>query len=233
MRRVRTISWGSLEQLDAPLFFAAGGLLLATTAINGLDAFTSIETQAGLFLTIEGASGFGGVVLFFVGLMALYPRLSDISPRLARSGLWLSLGPGVFFAGLLVVCSGLATLLALPSLKTLIPSFGLITAILLASFVIALTLFGVCSMRTSDSMEIIGGLLLVTAAAWFGLFGAIVVYRYQTPTWVTFVQTALMAGAMAGIGFRLRMIGEVDRQRGVVRGADYVMTSDEISFHPE
>lgn len=199
-----TSLWDSLEKWDATVFLVAGGLLFVTTAINALDVFTPIATQEGILLTIEGATGFGGVVLFFVGLLGLYPRLADAEPRLAGAGLLLAIGPGIFFFGLLVVCSGFATLLDIPSLKALIPSFSLITATILVSFTIALTLFGVCSLRASVPSRTVGGLLLVVAVAWFGFFGAMLIFRYQTPTWVTFLQTTLLAIPIVAIGFRLR-----------------------------
>lgn len=199
-----TSVWRALEDRMAWIFLAAGTSFLVVAAINGLDVFTPIETQEGLLLSIEGATGFGGAVLFFVAVMALYPRLAGVAPRLARGGLVLALGPGIFFVGLFTVCSVLAPLLGFPSLKAVVPSFGLITATVLVSFAIAVTIFGVACLRTAVPSRTVGGLLLVVALSWFGIVGAIVVFRYHTPVWVTFLETTLMAGSVGAIGLTLR-----------------------------
>lgn len=204
MLRVNTSLWSMLEEWDATIFLIAGGSLLVTAAINGLDVFTAISTQEGFLLSIEGAAGFSGAVLFFIGVLGLYPRLAQAAPRLARVGLLLAIGPGIFFVGLLVVCSVLAPLLGFPSLEAAVPSFGLITATILVSFAVALTVLGVCCLHTSVPSRTVGGLLLLVAVAWYGIFGAILVYRYHTPVWVTFLQTTLMAVPIVAIGIHLR-----------------------------
>lgn len=204
MLRVNNSLWTMLEEWDETIFLVAGGSLLVTAAVNGLDVFTAITTQEGILLSIEGATGFGGAVLLFIGVLGLYPRLVQAAPRLARVGLLLAIGPGIFFAGLLVVCSVLAPLLGFPALEAAVPSFGLITAVILVSFASALTLFGVGCLRTSVPSRTVGGLLLLVAGAWYGIVGAILVYYYHTPVWVTFLQTAIMAVSIVGIGVHLR-----------------------------
>lgn len=203
MASISTPLWKSLEKWNATAFLVAGWLLFVATAINGLDLFTPVATQEGILLSVEGIVGFGGVVISFLGLLGLYPRLADATPRLARVGVSLTVLPAAFFSALLVVCSALAPLLGFPSLKTLVPSFQLITATIVVSFAVALTLFGVASLRTDIPSRTVGGLLLVVAAAWFGLVGALQVYQYDIPIWVTFVQTAMMAVPLLTIGYRL------------------------------
>ncbi len=144
------------------------------------------------------------MVLCFLGLLGLYPRFADTAPRLARAGVSLAVLPATFFFGLLVVCSALAALLGLPSLKTLVPSFHLIIQTVVLLFAIALSLFGIASHRTDDSPRIVGNLFYVVAGRWFVFFGALQVYHYAVPLWVTFVQTAMMAGPLMMIGYYLR-----------------------------
>lgn len=200
----RTRLWNTLEAWDATVFLVAGALLSIAMVINAVDVVTSIPTQQGVLLAVEGATGFGGVLFSFVGLLALYPRLRGPSPRLAQAGVLLAAGPATFFASLLVACLGLAPLLGFPSVKTVIPSFALIAATILVSYAIAVTLVGLACLRTGVPSRTVGGLLLVVAATWFGFFGPVLVFRYDIPTWVTFLQTAAMAGPFLAIGVRLR-----------------------------
>lgn len=204
MSGARRVEWPALGRWGSIWFLGAGGLLFVATVINGLDAFTPLETQAGLWLHAEAVAGFGGVALSFAGLLSLRPRLADVSPRLARTGVWLAVGPTAFFVTLLVVCTAVAGLLDLPSVKVLVPAFDVIVGTVVLLFAAGLFCFGGASLRTAVPSRSIGVLLLVAALAWVVFFGALQVYGYETPTWVTFGQTATMAGVMLGIGWRLR-----------------------------
>jgi hypothetical protein len=204
MVSVSTPLWRAFEERSGTVFLIAGGSFAVATAINGLDLFTPIATQEGLLLSIEGIAGFGAVVLSFLGLLGLYPRVKTTTPRLGRAGIIFAILPGVFFFGLFAVCSILAPLLGLPSLKTIVPSFDIIMKTMILCFAVALTLFGVGSLRTAVPSRIAGGLLLVLAAAWFAFFGALQVYHYDVPIWVTFVQTTMMAAPLVSLGYHLR-----------------------------
>ena len=95
----------------AAVFLSASGLLLIAGIINGLGVFASIETQHGALLWLEGLTGFGGVVLSFVGILGLYPDLLNATPRMARTGILLAVGPTAFFSFVAVSCSVLAPLM--------------------------------------------------------------------------------------------------------------------------
>ncbi|PSP88688.1 hypothetical protein BRC87_09235 [Halobacteriales archaeon QS_4_66_20] len=203
MVSVRTLLWRLSEAWSPMVFMIAGGLLFVATAINGIDLFTPVATQKGTLLFIEGLSGFGGVVLSFVGLLGLYPRLADTEPRLARAGISLAVLPAAFFFTLLVVCTMLAPLLGFPSLKTLVPPLRLITETTLILYAVATTLFGVASLRSSGLPRIVGGSLLLVAVTWFGFFSALVIYQYEIPIWVTFVQSISLTVSLITIGYFL------------------------------
>jgi len=192
------------ERYSAAVFLAAGGLLLIAGIINGIDVFTSIETQHGVLLWLEGLTGFGGVVLSFVGLLGLSPKLLDATPRMARTGILLAVGPTGFFSFVVVSCSILAPLLGFPSLKTLVPSFVTIIGVTLLLFSVAITIFGVASFRTSVPSRAVGGALVVVAITWFAFFGATWAYAPNTPVWITSVQSVMMGLPLAFIGHRLR-----------------------------
>ena len=203
MSGVRTLLWRLSEAWSPMVFMIAGGLLFVATAINGIDLFTPVATQKGTLLFIEGLTGFGGVVLSFVGLLGLYPRLADAELRLARAGVSLAVLPAAFFFTLLVVCTMLAPLLGFPSLKTLVPPLRLITETTLILYAVATTLFGVASLRSSGLPRIVGGSLLLVAVTWFGFFSALVIYQYEIPIWVTFVQSITLTVSLIAIGYFL------------------------------
>jgi hypothetical protein len=201
------------ERYRAAVFLSAGGLLLIAGIINGIDVFTSIETQHGVLLWLEGLTGFGGVVLSFVGILGLYPDLLDTTPRMARTGVLLAVGPTAFFTFVVVSCSVLAPLVGFPSLKTLVPSFVTIIGVTLLLFSVAITIFGVASFRTAVPSRAVGGALLVVAITWFAFFGATWAYAPNTPVWITFVQSVVMGLPLVFNGYRLRTDAESTEHR--------------------
>lgn len=203
MSSLRKVTWTLLRRWTAKIFLAAGGLLLAATAINGLDLFTPIATQEGALLFTEGLAGFGGVVLSFVGLVGLYPWVADSEPQVARAGLSLAILPGAFFITLVVVCLMLAPLLGVPSLKTVVPPLRLITETVLILYAVATILFAVATLRSSELSGAVSGGLLIVAVSWVGFLGVLVLFQYEIPISVTFVQSATLAVALLLISFRL------------------------------
>lgn len=204
----RQAVWNTVERYSPVAFLAAGGLLLVAGTIDGLEVFTPIETQHGVLLWLEGLTGFGGVVLSFVGLLGLYPNLLDETPRMARTGMLLALGPTGFFSFVVVSCSFVAPLMGFPSLKTLVPSFVTIIGVTLLLFSLAITVFGVASFRTAVPSRTVGGALLIVAVTWVAFFGVTWTYAPNTPVWMTFVQTIVMGLPLAFIGYRLRTDAE-------------------------
>jgi hypothetical protein len=203
MSTVSKVSWTLLRPWTATVYLLAGGLLLVATAINGVDLFTPIATQEGALLFIEGLTGFGGVVLSFIGLIGLYPRIADAEPRLARGGILLAVFPGTFFITLFVVCSMLAPLLGFPSLKTLVPPLRLITEMTLILYAVATTLFGVASLRSAGLSRAVGGGLPLVGVSWVGFLSALALFQYDVPIWVTFVQSTTLAVSLLTVGYCL------------------------------
>lgn len=209
----RSTFWNVVDRYSGTVFLVAGGLLLTAGIINGVDVLTPIETQHGVLLWLEGLTGFGGVVLSFVGMIGLYPDLFSRAPRTARTGILLALGPAGFFSFVVVSCAVLAPLLGFPSLKSLIPSFVTIIGVILLLFSVGITLFGVASLRTAVPTRAVGGSLLVVAFVWFAFFGVTWAYAPNTPVWITFVQTIAMGLPLTFIGYSLRTAAQgVDHQ---------------------
>lgn len=204
MVSVSTPTREALDDWSARAFLLGGGLLAVALGINGVHLVTSIDTQQGVLVGVEGFAGFGGVVLSIVGLVCVYPRLADAAPRLARLGAALAVLPAAFFVALLLGCSVIAPQLGFPSLKTLVPSFTLVTAAIVGLFAVAVAAFGVASLQSAAPPWMPGAPLLVVAGSWAVLFAALLGFPDGIPVWVTFVQTALLAGPLLWVGYQLR-----------------------------
>lgn len=81
------------------LFLVAGGFLVIHAGHHGLEAFAGVEYP----LHHELPFGVIGMILGFVALLGLYPKLVDSSPKLARVGAvlaglgilgWVAIGAG-------------------------------------------------------------------------------------------------------------------------------------------
>lgn len=185
------------------MFLMAGVLLLATAAINAIEAFPVLPAYEALLLSVEGLTGFGGLVLSVVALVGLYPRLASESTRTSRIALMLVTLPAVSFL-LLLVCSTLATLLGLPSPTDVLPAPGVVTGAIFLLFAVGVMLFGVIDLRGPPAAPPVGVLLLVLAAVWFAQLAAIPVVGFPIPERVIFVTTGLMAVTQLTIGHLLR-----------------------------
>jgi hypothetical protein len=149
-----THRWDTLERWSPTLFLVAGALLVVHVAIHALIAFTNVTYP----LHHEFPFGFVGMVLGFVGLFGLYPRMVDRSPRLARAGAVLAvLGTAGWF-----VIGGQALAEALG----VAPPEG--AAVVVAPLVILGTIltyltFGAASLRT-DAVSRTTALVVATPA---------------------------------------------------------------------
>lgn len=207
-----------LERWSAIVFLVAGGLAVISSGVNTLDAVPGISTQHGLLLFIEGIAGFGGVVLSFVAMLGLYPKLRTGSPGLARVGVGVMLLPVLYFLVDLVWLA-LSGILGLPSLTfTYIPSPMLAIGIAFLLFAIGTTIFGVIALVTSALDQTIGGLLIVFAVAWYLLLGGIVVSGPPIPVWLLALTGVMQGGSLLGIGYLLRTNGGIERRAQTVAG---------------
>jgi hypothetical protein len=130
-------------------------MLFVATANDVLGAYTPLPTQTGIPLALEAVAGFGGLVLALVGLLGLYPRLADRTPRLARIGAGLVAFPAVVFA-VLITCAILPGVLGIPSPAAAIPEFD---TIVIAGFVMAAVgavVFGIAALRERTLSHVLG-----------------------------------------------------------------------------
>lgn len=202
----------SLERWSAIMFLIAGSLAIISSGINTLDALPGVSTQHGSLLFIEGIAGFGGVVLSFIAMLGLYPKLRPGAPSLARVGVSLLLLPVMLFLVDLVwlVLSGI---FGLPSLTfTYVPAPVLVLGAAILLFAIGTTTFGVIALVTSALSPSIGWLLIVFAVAWYLLIGGIAVSGVPIPVWLLALTGVLQGGSLLGVGHLLRTDIETERQ---------------------
>jgi hypothetical protein len=199
------MAWTTLERWSPTAFLAAGGLFVLPTAIFGFGAVT------GRGNVVSPAIVFVLLLVVFVGLLGLYPRLAREDSILAVSGI------GLLSVTAAVIVSTLAAV-ALP----IGPTFGkphilaIVTTVVVGS-TLTLATFGVASLRTGVRSRLVGGSLLVMAAGDLSILVAMQIYGDPTPAWVGFVVGGLFVTSLGSIGYVLRT-GSIPAERSESTG---------------
>jgi len=158
MRETDGTAWNTLESWSSTAFLIAGASLLLFVVLSGLSAFTDVlGGGAGVGAAVVG-SGLFGLILAVIGLLGLYPRLSESAPRLSRGGLGALV---LALTGISVVIGTLA-IVGPPEAPGDVPSF--IPPIFISSGVLIMlgyAVFAVVSIRTRTPSRRIGLLLAV------------------------------------------------------------------------
>lgn len=189
-----------IEKRSGPVFVIAGCLLFVAAT---LDAVT-VVTGASISNDVSAATGVGGLILTYAGLLALYPRLAERAPRLARVGVLLVSLPGIsFFAFLAKIL--LAQFVPVPSLS---PVLGVVFGAVFFLFAVGVSVYGIVCLRTDVLSNRIGILLLVLAAPWFWLLGWILLFGFPISDWAVVVQFGTMAVAALNVGYLLQVTDE-------------------------
>jgi hypothetical protein len=149
-------------------FIAAGSLMLIQVLVIGLrrHGFASLsEFWAAL-------SGIAAIIVSIVGLVALYPRFTGRSRRLALVGVGAALGAGV------TLCAAAAWLAGSAARDGRVPQplpGGLLAVIagFMIAYVLGFVLNAAAGLR-SQGMRRIGWLLLVPVASWSIILGVAV-----------------------------------------------------------
>lgn len=189
-----------IAERSAMLFLAGGSLLLVTATLLAIEAVTGLSTQG----LLTGVTGFTGIILTYIGLLALEPWFANRAPRLARMGCLLVLLPTIVIVVLLVW--GIAHHLPIgtvPSPIGLAP-MDLIFMLTFLLFSFGVGLFGLVSLLANFPSWLVGPLLLALAATWIGLLVLSSVFGSKLPTVIDFITFAMMAGISLSIGYFLR-----------------------------
>lgn len=181
-------AWDVLEHWSARMFLVGGVLLLIQTIADVLTLTMDMSLEALAFAT------FLGLILSYIGLLGLYPRLADQSPYLSRTGLVLVLVPVLL---LIVLTVGLAVSEGPPFSESV--GAVLFTSIF-AGFALGIVVFGVAVFQTETPSRAVGIALLGFAAGWFILLGASVIYGFPISDRLTFISDAILAISLLATG---------------------------------
>lgn len=182
-----------LERHNAALFVIAGVLTGITATLSALGTYmNAADTGTGILIAPFAFA------LIFLGLLGLYPRLVERTPRLARVG-----------AGFAVLGAVLAPLLALVGAVDLlgllageVPVWAYATHLLgRHSGQVGFVLFSVAVLRTDVYPRRIGYLLLAPATIMLLALTSIIV---GAPQWTTPPLVGIHALAMLAIGYDLQ-----------------------------
>ena len=199
MVKDRNWLWQSLEKWSATVFLLAGGLSLVGVILSVGGALMSVSMQGPSSVAV-----FAGVVLSFVALLGLYPRLAKRVPQLARVGILLILFPLIFTFVLLIWHSPELVGVHVPSLLMFLPSPEIVYGATFLLTSLGLAVFGVGGLRTGAFSATVSGILLVLAGAWLFLVVAASIYGFPIPQWVVNVQGGIMGVALLSIGYLWR-----------------------------
>ena len=194
----------SLERRSGSAFMLTGVLILASLIVPiGLEALTDWSWASGLVLI--GLA----VVTVSVGLLGLYPRVNDRTPRLALAGVGATTVAGVAALGLIALV-GVAVggeFVAMPSIAEPMSVFTLLGLSMASGSSLGLLLFGIATWQTEVPSRTVGGLLM---AGGLSLLFPVVVellcltFGVNTPPWLLFPVIGGIALDTMVIGYRLK-----------------------------
>ena len=186
-------AWATLEQWSPTAFLAAAGLFVFPVLAFGFGVVTGAE------IDVSPAIMFLFVLIIFVGLLGLYPRLAGRNSTLAQGGV------GLLAATAAIILSTLAS-----SVLPIGFSFGktVIAAIVMTVLVgstLTLTAFGIASLRSGVYSRPVGGFLLTTSAGMSLVIVGMLLFGDPTHMWVPFIANGLIAISLGAIGYTLRI----------------------------
>lgn len=185
------IRWRVLERASPRLFLLGGGLIVGHAAIRGIEAFTDLPPPVDVF-------GPAGYLLALVGVLGLYPSLTDRAPKTARVGLAVAAIP---LAGWIVITAG-----SVGEIAGLIESSGAVPpGVFFAGHIVAMIVtygvFGVAVFHCGRQPRAVGVLLLLVPVLFVGMMaGAALIGDVAAGS---FVIGSLLAGTHLAIGYAL------------------------------
>ena len=221
MGRAGTPSWRLLERKSPTLFLIAGVFLVVYATFNGLWAFTNmVPEQHGLEI---------GYVLGFLGLIGLYPSLSDRSPWLARAGSIAAICGIISLS--FISASDWAQLTGITAGD--LPGFGFLRVFPLVGFILGYLSFGIASLRSDTRSRLVGLVLLVPGIIVVLMLAHIAAGYASDLTAFVISAGEAMAHLAIGAALRTESSGEtrepsatgVDREHP--RGKDDELTTDD------
>ena len=198
MSRTGTIAWRSLERWRAGAFVGSAGLFAVFALLWGAAAVTNVAPRP----TVD-VFGPAGWVLGFVGLLGLYPGLTEAAPRASRAG--------AVFATVGVVGAAITAVVNLGQLTGITGEppawFAVLNLLMLVGIVLGFLTVGVAVLRTSVELRSLGLFLLVPALLFVVNIVRVTTLGPRAPTGAPFVLGSGQALALLAIGVKLRAAG--------------------------
>lgn len=141
---------------------------------------------------ITGLPTMVGLLISYLGMFGLYPRLAARNRRAALASIVLLLFPVIgigFWLGHDLIVGQMP------------PYVNLLIGLISGGFVIGLALYGITSYRLQVPSQRVGLALLALAVPWVVLLGSGIVYGGNAPAWLDFVATSMMGGLLLVIGY--------------------------------
>lgn len=188
----RNTVWTTLEQWSPKAFLTAGGLFALPVIASGAHAVTGTE------VVVSPAGVFTFLLVVFVGLLGLCPRLAEQDATLANGCL-----------GLLAV----TVTITVPAIGVFTPLLGypfgeatalaIVVAVAVGSTLTVAT-FGVATLVTGTHSRLVSGFLLMMAASMSFIVATMLLYGHSGPEWVGTAVNGVIAVSLVAIGFVLR-----------------------------
>lgn len=156
MTRDTKIPWESLEAWRTHLFL---GSVVSFVLAGTIKAITA-TTEIGFSDYLLNLFGQGGFVVAFVGVLALYPRLSEQRPRLAKVGAGCAALGAVSFTVALLALGSLLGLNAIAGTDLPVDPVGLLFIPGYLGGILGFVLYGAVGVRTGVPSSTVGGLFL-------------------------------------------------------------------------
>ena len=172
--------WSGIAFLVAGVSVSIAAIAMAVVLVTDMSPgmITGLPTMVGLLIS-------------YLGMFGLYPRLAARNRRAALAGIVLLLFPVIgigFWLGNDLVVGQMP------------PYVNLLIGLISGGFVIGLALYGITSYRLQVPSQRVGLALLALAVPWVVLLGSGIVYE-NAPAWLDFVATSMMGGLLLVIGY--------------------------------
>lgn len=185
-----TAHLGWFDRWSATAFLVAGVALLVNFVLLVFERFGGASTPG----VVGNVLVLSALVAAAVGLLGLYPRLADHTPRLALVSAAAAAVAGVSFLVLFAWVVP-ARLLDQP----LPPGVLLVGAVAVMFW--GFLLFGVASLWTGVPSRTVGMLLLAVVGILLAYLGGQAVYGGDAPAWVSPAVTGLLALVTLALGY--------------------------------
>lgn len=177
-------TWSWMAFLIAGVLVSIAAIAMALVAVTNMSQgmLTGLPTMVGLIVS-------------YVGMLGLYPKLAAHRRRAALAGVVL----------LLLPVGGIGFWLGHALLIGQEPSYAnLLVGVVFAGFVVGIAVYGMTSYRTKTPSRGVGLALLAFVVPWLVLLGSGVVYEGAAPVWIDFLSTSMMGVVLLVLGYLIR-----------------------------